>query len=245
MKFSNEAKIGILVVGVLVILAYLTIKTGKYSFSAKSYELKVEFKDIDNVTANSPVTLNGFEIGRVKSIQIVYGDKTRVLLTLWLKDEAKLHQGAKAFVKNMGFLGEKFIALTTGNDNEPYLQPGATIIGEEPVNFDKMLYQGQEVMTNINEISKNLNERLKINSQAIDDILAHMRVTMGKMASITTNVDERLQVNKGHIDNTLKHLSSASTNLDEMSYDLKDNPWKLMYKTKSPDKRKEVLAPAK
>ncbi len=116
MNLSNEAKIGILVAAVLVMLGILTWKSGNFSFNPQGFEVRVHFKNIDGVEKNAPVTLNGLEVGRVQDIRLLYGEQTRVELILWLKQEAKLHQGATAFVKNMGFLGEKRVELTTGDD---------------------------------------------------------------------------------------------------------------------------------
>ena len=139
MNLSNEAKIGILVVAVLVILGVLTWKAGNFSFNPRGYQIRVQFKNIDGVEKNAPVTLNGLEVGRVQDIHILYGEQTRVELVLWLKQEAKLHQGAKALVKNMGFLGEKLVGLTTGDDGAEFLAPGTVIEGQEPTSFDKIM----------------------------------------------------------------------------------------------------------
>jgi len=236
MKISNEAKIGVLVVIVLAILGALTWKAGNFDFNPKGYELKARFHNIEGVELNSPVTVNGFEVGRVTDIKIVYGEKTFVELTLWLDQEAKIHKGAVALVKQMGFLGEKYIGLTTGNDSEPFLMSGAMIEGKEPANMERMLAQGEDIAKNLKEISEQVNERLKVNSEAIDSIFADLKTSMSNIASISGNVKERLDVNKATIDEIVMHLNATSENLEEMSADLKINPWKLMYKPRKTDK---------
>lgn len=241
MKLTNEAKIGIMVTGVVVALAFLTFKTGNYRVSAKGYQLKVSFYNIDGVDKNAPVRLNGMEVGAVKDMRIVYGEDSRMELILWITGETKIHEGAKAFVKNMGLFGEKYIGLTLGDAKKDYLKPGALIVGEESANFDKILADGEVIAANLKEISQQINERLKINSESIDEIIASMRVASKHIASISTNVDERLEVNKHLIDETIVNVNSATRNFDEMSYDLKLNPWKIMYrervkKTDSPPK---------
>ncbi len=232
MKLNNETIIGILVTVVALILVILTWKAGDFRVSVEGYEVKVQFNNIDGVEKNAPVTLNGLEVGRVKDILILYGEKTRVELTLWLDKTARLHKGAKAYVKNMGFLGEKYVALTTGEDGEEFLPEGSMIEGQDPTSFDKLLAEGEVIATNVKEISQELNERLKVNSANIDNILTDMRSTMKNLASISNNVNERLEVNEHLIDDMVVHLNGASKNLEEMSYDLKINPWKLMYKPK-------------
>jgi len=235
MRLNNETNIGILVVVTLGLLAVLTWRTGNFDFSTESYELKVTFKDVEGVAENSPVTLNGLDVGRVKSIRIDYGEETRVELTLWLHSNARIKQGAIARVKNMGFMGEKYIALTSGDDGKEYLVPGAVIVGEEPTSFDEVMANGEEIAMNLKEISEEINERLKVNSQAIDEVVENIRVSTGHIASISENVDERLELNKLKIDALATSLNGAGKNLEELSLDLKENPWKLLHR---PKKRK-------
>lgn len=237
MKITNEAKIGILVVITLGILGVLHFKTANYSFSIKNYELKVRFKNIEGVEVNSPVTLNGLDVGRVKDIQILYGETTRVELTLLLQENAKLHEGAKAFVKNMGFMGEKYVALTSGDDGKPFLKQGAVFDGQEPTDLDSVLAEGKDIVTNVKEISERINERLKVNAEAIDEVVKNMNTTMKHVASISGNINERLEINKLLVDGIVLNVHSATQNLEELSLDLKENPWKLLYRPKKKNKK--------
>lgn len=237
MKFNNETKIGILVTVVVVALLVLTYLVGDFNFAEKGYEIKVYFENIDGVDINAPVLLNGLEVGLVKNIQIVYEPKTQMELTLWLRERAKLRQGAKAYVRTLGMFGEKYIGLTIGEQGQPFIAHGASITGEEPMDFERLLAKGEGIAENIQEISENINERLKVNSAAIDELIANLNKSSQNIASISANIDERLAVNKDHIDALMGHLSIAGKNLEELSADIKENPWKLLYKPK--EKRKK------
>jgi len=268
MKINNEIKIGIMVCIVLMMLAVITIKTGEISFSKKGYEIKVLFENIDGVDVNAPVMLNGFEKGFVKDINISDdGEQVMMELTVWLEEQAKLREGAEGYVKNMGFMGEKYVGLTSGKSGGAYLQEGAVIVGEKAGDIDKLLSDGQEIAANIKEISININERLKKNQENIDNIITNLNTSMKKIVSITDNLDERLdknrdnideifanlrtttenlderlKVNKENIDKIFVNLESASVNLDQFTYDLKQNPWKLMYRPKEQRERNALKA---
>lgn len=230
MKLTNETKIGVLVAGVLVVLAVLTWKTGNYSFIPNGYEIKIRFLDVQGLAKNAPVTLNGFEEGRVQGVKIIYGDVPEVELTLWLKAEAKIFKNAKAHIRMMGFMGEKYVAIEMHDNKEGFLPPGSVIQGQEPSSFEKLMDEGQVIAKNLREISQEIDEHLAKNKDAIDDIIADLRVTSKNLRFITTNVNDRLANNSKLIDEMVGNLDSTSKNLDEMSYDLKVNPWKLLYK---------------
>ena len=232
MRINNETKVGILIASVVAMLAVLTVNAGDFHFKERGYDIKVHFLNIDGIELSSPVTLNGLEVGRVKDIQILYGPPSKVEVTLWIKQDMKILKGVEAHVKNLGFMGEKYIGLVMTGEQGGYLAPGDLIAGTEPASFEKMLKQGEDIAVNIKGISGNLNERLKVNAQAIDDVVSDMRATMKNVHSLSDNINERFTANQHLVDEMMGHANSMSKNLEELSYDLKENPWKLLYKPK-------------
>jgi len=240
MKINNESKIGLMVSIVIVLLAVLTIRTGKFNFSKSRYTIKAQFQNVDGVNLNSPVMFNGFEVGIVKDIIIKEGElDTKIELTLSINDTARLRQGAKAYIKNLGFMGEKYVGLISGNKGGAYLAPGSVVIGQEPPDFEKILSEGQEIATRLKSITQNIDERLNVNKEEVDETLTNLNLTMKDIASIVHNLNDRLSVNEKKIDATVTHFHDISVNLEELSYDLKMNPWKIMYRGK--EKKEKVI----
>lgn len=224
MKLTNEVKIGMMIFTVILFLMFLTVKAGDFQKGKKGYEMKIHFQKIDGVAKNAPVMLNGLEVGLVKNINILDTAQGTIMeLIVTIDEAAKLKEGAEARVKNMGFLGEKYVSLTSGKGNP--LPHDAVILGKDPVDMDQLLEDGQEIAGQLKEVSQNINERLKVNKDHIDNTFAHLD-------SITDNIDERLTVNKENIDEILRGFRNVAINLDHMTYDLKLHPWKLMYRTK-------------
>lgn len=232
MNINNETKIGIFVAGVILMLAVITWKAGNFKVALGGYEIKVQFQNTEGVETNAPVRLNGLEVGRVKAIDIIYADVPKVELVLWIREDIKIPAGAKVNIKNMGFMGEKYIGLYADSVGSGYLNKGDMILGEEPATLEAMLADGKEIAAHLKGISEKINERLQVNSENIDSIFADLRVTMKHMSGITENLNERLAVNKHLIDDTVVNVNTLSKNFEEMSYDLKLNPWKLLYKPK-------------
>ncbi|MEW5895565.1 MAG: MlaD family protein [Candidatus Omnitrophota bacterium] len=232
MKINNEMRIGIFFVSVIIILGILTWRAGDIKIRNGGYEVMVHFKNIDGVALNAPVTVNGLEVGRVSGINILYGQETIMQVKLWMQDHVKLHEGAQAFIKNLGFLGEKYVGLTTGDDTKAFLKPGSIIRGDEPPSFEKLLSQGDKIALNLESISTQLDERLKNNARSIDSIILNLDTTVKDFASISAIIKERLENNGGSIDEIVSNVNMATKNLEEMSFDLKENPWKLLYKGK-------------
>ena len=157
MKMNNEIKIGIMVFICLVALLLLTLSVGSFSFYKKGYKLKVQFQNIDGMELSGPVRLNGLEVGLVEDIQIAYEDTTKMMLTLWIKEQARIHQGAKAYIKTMGLIGEKYVAIMDGQEG-PFLEAGSLIVGDEPFDLEKLLGKSDKIADNLESASTNLDE---------------------------------------------------------------------------------------
>ena len=111
-----------------------------------------------------------------------------MVMKIWLDDKAKLKQGCKAYVKNMGLLGEKYIELTAGDKDGAFLPPDSVIIGEEPVDFEKVLAKADLIADSLKSISANVDERLHVNSQAIDEIFANLNSTTNKLEEFSVDL---------------------------------------------------------
>jgi phospholipid/cholesterol/gamma-HCH transport system substrate-binding protein len=206
MKLNNETKVGLLVLVSLAVLVGLTIKAGNFNLKKDGCRIKAVFTDIDGIKLNSPVMFNGLEVGLVEDVNIEEdSDQTHMVLTLWVSHQARLHEGTKALIKNLGFMGEKYVALIGVDSRTPLLHEGAIIQGQSPADFNQILTSSQELLGHLNGIATNVQERLQKNDKNIDDILTNFNATS-------------------------KNLEITTANLDEMSADLKHHPWKLLFK---------------
>lgn len=206
-NLTNELKVGIMVLASLLILGVLFFKMGNFDFTKSGYQVNVLFNFAGGIAKNAPVRLLGVEVGKVESIDLQYGDETKVLLTLWLDESVKIRMDAKAYVSALGLMGEKYIELNPGSDKAPFLQPGSTIVGEDPFQMETFTEKSEEIM-----------EKL---SKALTDV-----------RSLTTNVDGMVTENRDQVHKILANVEETTENLKELSGDLKKNPWKIIWKTK-------------
>lgn len=181
-RINNEIKIGIMVFVCIAALLILTFQVGNFSLHKKTYELKVQFQNINGIELYAPVRLNGFEVGSVNNIKIVYDDATKMLLTLGINEGVKVHDGAKAYVRTLGLIGEKYIGLTDEAKGD-FLPPGSLIVGEEPVDMEQLLAKGDEIANNLNSILVNVDDLVKTNKDQVNEIVVNVN-------SATKNLDE-------------------------------------------------------
>lgn len=206
-NISNEMKVGILVIISSIIFMGFLYKTGGISFKREGYEIDVVFHVVAGVQKNAPVRLAGVEIGKVEDISLSYESGTNVVVTLSLEKGTKLKKDSKAYITALGLMGEKYIEVTAGSTDAPDLQPGETIEGQDPLDFDALARKGENIAETLEETLHNIKQLAKNSNLVVTD-------------------------NKEKIDAIFENLEATTQNFKEFSEDVKRNPWKLMSKGK-------------
>ena len=213
-KMSNEIVTGIMVLLCIGLLMFFLFKTGKIGYRPQVYEYKAVFNTAGGMEKNAPVMLAGVEVGEVKNIEFDYGDETKIILTLVLDKAAKVRTDSTASITSLGLMGEKYIEISRGSAGMPFLQPGSTIMGEEPFQFEKLAKRGEEIAENL------------------DIMLVDVRTLVNSLNGVVTD-------NKEGIDNIIEDLEVTAKNFKEFSEDIKFHPWKLLMKGKEKKPPKE------
>ena len=132
-KKSTEVTVGLFVMLGLAALFFLAMKVSNLSaFSdEQGYRVTAEFENIGGLKARSPVTLAGVRIGRVERIELdpeTYN--ANVVLNLYSSFDT-LPTDTAASVYTAGLLGEQYIGLEAGAEEE-FLKDGDVIELTQP-----------------------------------------------------------------------------------------------------------------
>lgn len=125
-KYSLETTVGIFVVIGLLCIGYMTIKLGKIRmFGGDYYTLYAHFSSVSGIRVDSPVEINGIEVGRVEQLNIDQ-DKQIAMVKLRIGKGIKIYEDAIASIKTSGLIGDKLIKIDPGGGGD-ILKPGGTI----------------------------------------------------------------------------------------------------------------------
>jgi phospholipid/cholesterol/gamma-HCH transport system substrate-binding protein len=125
-KYSLETTVGIFVVIGLLCIGYMTIKLGKIRmFGGDYYTLYAHFSSVSGIRVDSPVEINGIEVGRVEQLNIDQ-DKQIAMVKLRIKKGIKIYEDAIASIKTSGLIGDKLIKIDPGGGGD-ILKPGGAI----------------------------------------------------------------------------------------------------------------------
>jgi len=127
-KRTIEISVGLFMLLGFAALAFLAIQVSGISGKAtgETYHVYAGFENIGGLTERSKVTVAGVTVGRVSRI---YLDKTSLMGIAEMEIQAEYNDfstDTTAAILTSGLLGEKYIGLVVGADEE-YLADGDTI----------------------------------------------------------------------------------------------------------------------
>ncbi len=116
-NFSKELKIGLSVLIALLVLFFgINYLKGINIFKDSNYYY-ASYTNVAGLAQSAPVTVNGFNVGLVKSIKYEYNNPGHVLVELSLDKHLQVPQGTEA-VLSTDMLGTSSIVLKMGSSKE-------------------------------------------------------------------------------------------------------------------------------
>jgi len=223
---SLELKVGAFVLMALLALTFFVLSISDLSFFEKGRHVQVIFGFASGLREAAPARLAGVEVGLVKKLQVFIdqadGGKTKVRVNVWIKDNVAIPVDSNITINQLGILGEKYLEIIPGTSKESVRDNGM-LIGYDPVPIEQITQRVNSLTTKIETVVDHVNNDILTdqNKQSLANILA-------AFSAVGTDLKE------GH--GTVGRLltdESIYNNLEELTADLKANPWKLLYRPKS------------
>ncbi|MFT5881181.1 MAG: phospholipid/cholesterol/gamma-HCH transport system substrate-binding protein [Moritella sp.] len=117
-KSSIETSVGIFVLVGILCVGYLTLKLGKMELLGDNYySLYADFTSATGLKNGSNIEMAGVRIGQIEEIELLPMMKV-ARVKLKIDNSVKLSIDVIASVKTAGLLGDKYLSLTPGGDDE-------------------------------------------------------------------------------------------------------------------------------
>lgn len=125
-----EMTVGIFMIIGFCAFGYLALQLGEVSFLTKSstYVINAEFDNVSGVKKGASVQVAGVVVGSVAGVTLSDGDVA--VLALKIDKDLSVPLDSMASVKSQGIIGDKFVQLSLGGDEENF-KPGGVIVDTE------------------------------------------------------------------------------------------------------------------
>lgn len=129
-KNTMEIVVGLFMVIGFAAFGYLALQLGEVPFltDSKSYVIKAEFDNVAGVKKGASVQVAGVVVGEVSQVEL--GEDELAVLSFKIDNSLKVPIDSMASVKSQGIIGDKYIQLSLGGDDE-FFKPGELLVETE------------------------------------------------------------------------------------------------------------------
>ncbi len=138
---SIEIAVGVFMILGFAALFFLALQVSGLSLDSQkdTYKVYAQFDDLGGLAVRSRVSLAGVTIGKVSAISLDKAAYSALVEMEIYKDVDNLSTDTVAAIQTSGLLGEKYIALSVGAD-EQFLADGDTIFDtQSALNLEKLI----------------------------------------------------------------------------------------------------------
>jgi phospholipid/cholesterol/gamma-HCH transport system substrate-binding protein len=181
MALSVETKVGLFFLIGLAILGVITFRVANVSeYFERRASYTVFFPSAFGLNPDDPVAVAGLKVGKIKSLEL---KDTGVLMTLEINPKVRIRADAIATVAWGGLLGARYIDISLGKPDQPWLAPGSEIAVGPSIELTDVLFK-------INAAATDLQGMLKTSGGAskIQTLLDNLTQASSDIAKVTADL---------------------------------------------------------
>lgn len=141
-RTKTDFWVGLFVLLGAVALVFLALRAGNLSsFSfAPTYKLTASFDNVGGLKVRAPVKSAGVVVGRVSSIRFD-NQSFQATVTLDLESSYRFPKDTSAAILTSGLLGEQYVGLTPGADEDDFADGGKIRYTQSAVVLENLISQ--------------------------------------------------------------------------------------------------------
>lgn len=250
--FTKEMMIGACVLIALAILFFgIEYLKGVSIFRPSNYYYAV-YTDVKGLEVSAPVMVNGYKIGQVDNVELMYDRPGNVLVSMSLDKKFRIPVNSKALIES-SLLGTASVKIEMARGSEFYT-PGDTVpagiasgmmdqVSEQLLpGVSGMMPKLDSIFTNINNLTgneallqsfKNIEEltaTLNSTAKALNATVRTLSSTVGSVNGVISSVDSLVadlnrvtsEIANAPIDSTLSNFNRISADLAAITGQLQD-----------------------
>jgi len=206
-KRDVEFRVGVIILFGIIVLAASIFWLRDYQLEANSRIIQVHFGDIGTLAIGDKVTVSGVRAGKVKNLKL---DDSGVVVDMIVNQDIKITTDSRFVIKNLGLMGERFIAITKGSD---------TTSADESKVFSGDYETGiPEVMGLMGDMIVELSDLVHAFKSSIgsDSSLAMFNNMVSNLESVSYKLSDYMDRNSPKLEKATDNFYSATENLNNM-----------------------------
>jgi phospholipid/cholesterol/gamma-HCH transport system substrate-binding protein len=228
LKITREIKVAVLVILSIVLFYWGFVFLKGRNLFDNSNKLYAVYDNVAGLVVSAPVTINGLNIGKVNTIEMLPDGKMKVELVI-SNEQIQIAKSSIAQIKDSGLIGGREIAIINNFSDTNYVESGDTLKTSDKLGLTAELANQigpvkdkvEVLLENANKLIENLNATLDASTQQkLKSAIASLEVTMAEFSQTSKSINGILAENKTKLNTTLTNFEKTSSNLNSMSSSL-------------------------
>ena len=228
LKITREIKVAVLVILSIVLFYWGFVFLKGRNLFDNSNKLYAVYDNVAGLVVSAPVTINGLNIGKVNSIEMLPDGKMKVELII-TNEQINIAKSSVAQIMDSGLIGGREIAIINNFTDKNYTESGDTLQTSAKLGLTAELANQigpvkdkvEILLENANKLIESLNATLDATTQQkLKSAIASLEVTMAEFSQTSKSINGILAENKSKLNTTLSNFEKTSGNLNAMSSSL-------------------------
>lgn len=228
MKLSKEIRIALVaILGIVIMYFGMNFLKG-ISLLSDDEVYYITFKDVNGLSASSPIFANGYQVGVVRGIDYDFANNSEIVVTFTVDDDLRIPKGSTAEIIS-DMMGKVKMNLLIAEDiSQGVVNPGDTIVGSTDAGIvgkvagivpevEKMLPKLDSILISVNALltDPKITKSMSNVQQITKDLTTSTRELNTLMANLNKNVPGLMDRANGVLDNTTRLTDNlASVDID-------------------------------
>jgi len=206
-RANVEFRVGVVALLALAILLVSLYWLQGYKLERNAQKVNVLFKDVGTLSVGDRVTVSGVHRGKVNRLSLT---DRGVQVELLLYRDVILHRDAQFIIKNLGLMGERFIAIEPGTDKVKFDTAGVAR-GSYDTGLPEVMGLMGEMITELRNLVSTF--RRTVGS---DSSLEKFNRMVGNMEQMSHSLAQYVSRNEVKLDQTAENFLNASREFNRM-----------------------------
>ena len=221
-KTRNEVVIGAVVIVILALVYFgVSFLKGVNIFSTQTRYYAI-YEEIGGLEVSSPVIINGFKIGIVKSIELESNGSGRLVVEIVLNDaDVAVPKDSELKIYDSDFFGGKAIQIVLG-DSSVMATTKDTLIAALEKGFaetlkneiDPIKQKSSEIFQSVDSVLSSLQRTLNSSgAEGLPTLFSSLQRTMKNLESTSANLNVLIASNGGRVSEIIGNAQSLTNTL--------------------------------
>ena len=210
---SNEAKVGLFVVGALIIFVVTFLSVATIQLAGEKVPYRTYFRFAGGLDTGDTVRFGGLQAGVITDVGPSEDDPTMAEVKFEMRSDVPVNVESVATISSISALGDNYLEVTPGTKEAARLPPNGVVKSEEAITFSDITKKVAAVTDTANALMVDVKDDIEL-------LIGDLRVLTANLQEITGETNqqniEKLFANSNEL------IESQGPKIDQITTQIQD-----------------------